>query len=149
MEEYVISGEAIMMETATINLVSNPIRKSRLKRFYYKHGPAYLMLLVPIFFFSVLTIYPVLWAIKYVFYYYDGFRVSYSGMINFQRLMDDELYWASLWKQGIFAFKVVLELPLAFTLALILNGKLKGSNFFRSPFLMPYICSEWEFGGLP
>jgi raffinose/stachyose/melibiose transport system permease protein len=125
-----------VLETARVSEQSG---MNRAHKFLYKHGPAYLMLLLPVVFFATLAIYPVLWAIKYVFYYYDGYRSSFTGMTNFTRLIQDELYWASLWKQAIFALKILFELPLAFVLALILNSKIKGRNFFRAIFILPYI----------
>jgi len=110
------------------------------EKFIRKYGPAYLMLLLPVVFFAVFSLYPILWAVKYVFFYYDGVRTErFTGWANFQRLMQDEIYWASLWKQALFSLKIALELPLAFLLALLLYTRLKGRNAFRAMFVMPYI----------
>ncbi len=112
----------------------------KISSFFAKFGPAYLMLLLPVACFALFSIYPLLWAIKYVFYYYDGlFTERFTGWTNFERLLDDQLYWQSMWKQVIFALKVLIEMPLAFLLALLLHTKIKGGNVLRSVFVMPYI----------
>ncbi|WP_078502632.1 carbohydrate ABC transporter permease [Paenibacillus selenitireducens] len=108
-------------------------------RFFKKHGHAYLMLLVPVIFFALFSVYPVIWALKYVFYYYDGYELHYTGLTNFKRLLNDTVFWKSLGKQAIFSLKIFIELPLAFTLALILHTRMRGKNFFRAIFIMPYI----------
>ncbi|MBW5448557.1 ABC transporter permease subunit [Cohnella sp. CFH 77786] len=109
-------------------------------KFFAKFGPAYLMLLLPVACFALFSVYPLLWAVKYVFYYYDGlFTERFTGWTNMSRLMSDELYWQSLWKQGLFALKVLIELPVAFLLALLLHRQTRGGNVFRAVFLMPYI----------
>jgi raffinose/stachyose/melibiose transport system permease protein len=109
-------------------------------RFFRKYGPAYLMLLIPICFFVVFSLYPIAWALKYVFYFYDGVMPErFTGLANFQRLMEDQIYWSSLWKQALFSLKIFLELPLAFLLALFLYSRLRGRNIFRAMFVMPYI----------
>lgn len=108
--------------------------------FWRKYGAAYLMLLIPVCCFVIFSLYPIAWAVKYVFYYYDGVRPErFTGLANFRRLMDDQIYWSSLWKQALFSLKIILELPLAFMLALLLSSQLRGKNVFRAMFVMPYI----------
>ncbi|MDF2924823.1 MAG: hypothetical protein K0R57_3737 [Paenibacillaceae bacterium] len=125
-------GVSVSAQPATRN--SGPVR------FFRKYGPAYLMLLLPVCFFAVFSLYPITWALKYVFYYYDGVMPErYTGFANLQRLMEDRIYWSSLWKQALFSLKIFLELPLAFVLALLLYSRLKGKNVFRAMFVMPYI----------
>ncbi|AIQ60812.1 hypothetical protein PBOR_30695 [Paenibacillus borealis] len=98
------------------------------------------MLLVPVCFFAVFSLYPIGWALKYVFYYYDGVMPErFTGMANLHRLMEDQIYWSSLWKQALFSLKILIELPLAFVLALFLYTRLRGRNIFRAMFVMPYI----------
>lgn len=118
----------------------NPGNRRSFKRFLRKYGPAYLMLLLPVCFFAVFSLYPIGWALKYVFYYYDGVRPErFTGLANLHRLMEDQIYWSSLWKQGLFSLKIFIELPLAFVLALFLYSRLRGRNIFRAMFVMPYI----------
>ncbi|GGF61213.1 sugar ABC transporter permease [Paenibacillus albidus] len=118
----------------------NPGNRRSFKRFLRKYGPAYLMLLLPVCFFTVFSLYPIGWALKYVFYYYDGVRPErFTGLANLHRLMEDQIYWSSLWKQGLFSLKIFIELPLAFVLALFLYSHLRGRNIFRAMFVMPYI----------
>ncbi|NOU82920.1 ABC transporter permease subunit [Paenibacillus sp. LMG 31459] len=129
--------------TAESNLAGaslHPGSRRAFSRFVRKYGPAYLMLLVPVCFFAVFSLYPIGWALKYVFYYYDGVMPErFTGMANLHRLMEDQIYWSSLWKQALFSLKILIELPLAFVLALFLYSRLRGRNIFRAMFVMPYI----------
>jgi len=118
----------------------HPRSRSSFSRFFRKYGPAYLMLLLPVCFFAVFSLYPIIWALKYVFFYYDGVMPErFTGLANLHRLMEDQIYWSSLWKQALFSLKILLELPLAFLLALFLYSRLRGRNVFRAMFVMPYI----------
>lgn len=118
----------------------HPGSRRACSRFLRKYGPAYLMLLVSVCFFAVFSLYPIGWALKYVFYYYDGVMPErFTGMANLHRLMEDQIYWSSLWKQALFSLKILIELPLAFVLALFLYTRLRGRNIFRAMFVMPYI----------
>ena len=73
--------------------------------------------------------------------------VTFVGLENYQRLFSDPLVWStgatkgSLWITiifGLIALPVGIFMPLG--LALLMNNKnLKGQNFFRTMFYMPYI----------
>lgn len=127
-------------ESRLISASLHTASRSSFSRFMSKYGSAYLMLLIPVCFFVVFSLYPIGWALKYVFYYYDGVMPErFTGIANLQRLMDDQIYWASLWKQALFSLKILIELPLAFVLALFLYSRLQGRNIFRAMFVMPYI----------
>jgi ABC-type sugar transport system permease subunit len=97
--------------------------------------------------FIVLGIYPIAWALRFVFYRYTGrFNQApvFVGWENFIRVFTrDPYYWQSVVNTFVYAAgKLVLTLPLAFFLALILNKPRRANNFFQSVIFMPTITSS-------
>lgn len=90
-----------------------------------------------------LGIYPLIWMLRYMFYDYAGYgEALFTGMDNFSRLLRDTLFWESVGNTFIFAGgKLLLTLPLSLLLAVILNGRLRGSNLLRGIYFMPTVIS--------
>ncbi len=105
----------------------------------------YLMLTPQIIGFLILTIYPILWVMRLSWFYYDGVlsNIKYTGWENFIKLFTtDTVYWKTWLTTIKFAlYKLPIELPLSFLLAMLLNRKMKGSGFFRSIYYLPNIIS--------
>lgn len=91
----------------------------------------------------VLGIYPILWAIHYMFYDYKGYGEKlFIGLSNFKRLWYDELFWNSVWNTLIYAGgKIVITIPISLILAVILNRKIRGHNLLRAIYFMPTVIS--------
>ncbi len=105
---------------------------------------AYLLLALPLIGFFVFTLYPLSWAIRYAFYYYDGSisTTHFVGLQNFISAFNDSSYWkAWITTLQFAACKMPVELPLALLLAILLHRKVKGVGFFRSVYFMPHIIS--------
>ncbi|RTE11333.1 carbohydrate ABC transporter permease [Paenibacillus whitsoniae] len=92
---------------------------------------------------AALGIYPILWALRYMFYDYKGYGAAkFIGIQNFQRLLHDEQLWHAVTNTLIYgAGKVAITLPIALLLAVILNSKLQGRNVLRGIYFMPTILS--------
>ncbi|MDQ0116787.1 carbohydrate ABC transporter permease [Paenibacillus harenae] len=107
------------------------------------HAEAYLFVTPSVILTVTLGIYPILWALRYMFYDYKGYgEASFSGLYNFKRLFRDEYLWDAIWNTFVFASgKMILTLPVALLLAVLLNGKLRGRNFLRGIYFMPTIFS--------
>lgn len=94
----------------------------------------------------VFYLYPILWAARYSFFYYDGVSVNtrFVGIANYITLFaKDFTYWGT-WVTTLkfAALKLPLELFIAMLLALLLNKKnLKGAGFFRMIYFLPHIIS--------
>ncbi len=103
----------------------------------------YLMVFPSVLFLAVFALYPIFWAFRYMFYDYDGFHQRFIGVENFIRLFCRDVdFWHSVLNTLIYAGgKIVITIPLALLLAIILNNKLKGRNFFRVIFFLPTITS--------
>ena len=122
------------------NAYSNESLLKRIK----SNTDVYTMILPSVFFLAVFSVYPLLWALKFVFYEYDGMRdPTFVGLDNFVRLFTrDKDFWKSVGNTFIYAGgKLVLTIPLAFGLAVMLNKKLRGRSFFRTTIFMPTIIS--------
>jgi multiple sugar transport system permease protein len=77
---------------------------------------------------------------------------EFVGLTNFVNLFSDSVFWASLRNTLYFAVIVVpVQAGLALVLALLVNGKFRGTNFFRTVYFLPVVTSMvvisllWEF----
>src|SRR3954447_15423034 len=67
---------------------------------------------------------------------------EFVGVDNFVRLFDDETFWKSLRNTIIFAVVIVpLQSACALGLALLVNVKMRGVNFFRTVYFLPVVTS--------
>jgi multiple sugar transport system permease protein len=67
---------------------------------------------------------------------------SFVGLDNFVRLFQDETFWHSLVNVAYFAIVVVpVQSALALAMALLINVKVRGVNFFRTLYFLPVVTS--------
>ncbi len=67
---------------------------------------------------------------------------EFVGVDNFVRLFDDDTFWASLRNTIIFAVVIVpVQSACALGLALLVNVKMRGVNFFRTVYFLPVVTS--------
>jgi multiple sugar transport system permease protein len=67
---------------------------------------------------------------------------EFTGSDNFVALFGDSLFWASLRNTSYFAVVVVpVQAGLALVLALLVNAKVRGRNFFRTIYFVPVVTS--------
>jgi raffinose/stachyose/melibiose transport system permease protein len=100
--------------------------------------------LFPSFFLTVvLGIYPILWAIHFMFYDYKGYgEKKWIGFGNFERLWHDDIFWNAVVNTFVYAGgKIVVTIPVALLLAVILNRKLRGRGLLRAIYFMPTVIS--------
>lgn len=113
------------------------------KRFPKKE--IFFMLLPNLILFVSLTVYPIFWALRYMFYDYDGIHAAtFSGFENFERLFTrDTIYWDSLYNTLIYAAgKLIIVIPLAFLVAVVLNTRFKGNTLMQAVVFSPTIMSS-------
>lgn len=77
---------------------------------------------------------------------------SFIGLDNFTRLFNDPVFWKSLRNTVLFAvFVVPIQAGFALVLALLINVKIRGVNFFRTVYFLPVVTSMvvisllWKF----
>lgn len=101
---------------------------------------SYLLIGLQLLGFFIFSIYPILWVFRYGFYDFDGVTATWCGWENFVRAFSrDALYWKSVLNTFIIAYgKLIVEIPLAFLVALALtSGLVKFKRFFMVGFYLP------------
>ena len=120
------------------------------KRKIKQNLQAYSFLLPNLILFIVCTLYPVVWALKYVFYQYGGYGTGeprFVGFENLARVFRDSVYWKSVANTFVYGFgKIVFIIPLAFFLAFLLNEQTKGNSVAQSIIFLPTIMSSAVMG---
>ena len=104
-----------------------------------------ILMILPMFVgFLLFTAYPIFWVLRWAFFLYDGFsEPEFIGMENFIRAFTrDETFWFTLYNTFLLAAaKLVVEMPIALVLAVLVNGKVRGSSAFRIIFFLPTVFS--------
>lgn len=93
--------------------------------------------------FAIFTLGPILFAFALAFMHWDGSNpITFAGLDNFWRLFGDRAFATAFWNTILYA---VLAVPMtvvcALGLAMLLNQKLPGRNFFRAAMFFPYVAS--------
>ena len=86
---------------------------------------------------------PVLFSFFLSFNEWDGFNeMTFVGLKNFGRIFKDSVFRAALWQTVVYViFTVGITLVASLGLAVLLNQKLRGVNFFRSAVFFPHVAS--------
>lgn len=93
--------------------------------------------------FAVFTLGPVIFAFILAFLKWDGNNpMQFAGLDNFMLMIGNKRFMASLRNTIVYCVATVpLTLAAALGLAVILNQKIKGKNFFRTVSFFPYVAS--------
>ena len=93
--------------------------------------------------YSVFIILPIGIAVWYSFTKYSGIgNATFVGLENYMRLFKDKVFWVSLKNtMVIFVLAFVLLLTISFLIALLLNNKLKGTDFAKALIFSPAIIA--------
>ncbi|SEG50175.1 multiple sugar transport system permease protein [Butyrivibrio sp. Su6] len=93
--------------------------------------------------FAIFTLGPIVLALLMSFAEWDGSNeMKFIGLSNFVEIFKDDRFLASLKNTIIYSlFTVPITLVIALGLAILLNQKIKGRNFFRTVTFFPYVAS--------
>ena len=93
--------------------------------------------------YSVFIILPIGIAVWYSFTKYSGIgKATFVGLENYMRLFKDKMFLVSLKNTMIiFVLAFVLLLTISFLIALLLNNKLKGTDFAKALIFSPAIIA--------
>jgi ABC-type sugar transport system permease subunit len=135
-------------------------RASRWRRARIREAATALLFLLPLLVLVVaLIVYPVYRAVwlsltdKLV-----GYPERFVGLRNYAYLIDDDTFHAVIRNSFVFtAGSVALKVVTGLLMALVLNNVIRGRNFFRGLFLLPWITStviialtwRWMFDAFP
>lgn len=95
------------------------------------------------------SIYPILYVVRYSFYDYNMVTAKFCGLDNFIRIFtNDPAYWKSVLNVLIIGgSKLIVELPIAFLLAYIIDSKyIRVKSIFRTIYYMPSVMSSAVIG---
>lgn len=103
----------------------------------------FLMLAPALLVYSVYLVYPVFYSLFYSFSDFNGVSKSkYVGAANYRQMTHDTLFWSSLRNtMVVLAVALVLLVPLAFLLAVLLSGPVKGAGVLRALIFAPAIVA--------
>lgn len=93
--------------------------------------------------FAVFTLGPIMFAFVLAFMHWDGSNaITFAGLDNFWRLFEDKAFIDSFWNTIIYTVvSVPATLACALGLAILLNQKILGRDFFRTAMFFPYVAS--------
>ncbi len=93
--------------------------------------------------FAIFTLGPIVFALALAFLHWDGSNpITFAGLDNFWHLFEDRAFKAAFWNTLIYTgFVVPLTLVCSLGLAILLNQKIFGRNFFRAIAFFPYVAS--------
>ena len=93
--------------------------------------------------FAVFTLGPVVFAFVLAFLNWDGNNaMTFAGLKNFAVMFKNQRFLASLKNTIVYCVATVpLTMVVALGLAVLLNQKIKGRNFFRTVSFFPYVAS--------
>jgi ABC-type sugar transport system permease subunit len=103
----------------------------------------YLFLLPALALMGVFTFYPFVQGLTLSFQSWDGVgSTSWVGVSNYQRVIGDNIFWASLGNAAIFgAVGFVLGNILSLGMALAVNSLRRGATFYRVAYYLPGVFS--------
>ncbi|WP_236775297.1 carbohydrate ABC transporter permease [Agrobacterium tumefaciens] len=93
--------------------------------------------------FALFTLGPILFAFGLAFMHWDGSNViTFAGLDNFWRLFEDKAFISAFWNTIIYTVvSVPATLACALGLAILLNQRIVGRDFFRTAMFFPYVAS--------
>ncbi len=93
--------------------------------------------------FLIFTLGPICFAFALAFLHWDGSNaITFAGLENFWRLFSDRTFATAFWNTLIYtAVSVPATLICALGLAILLNQKIFGREFFRAAMFFPYVAS--------
>jgi multiple sugar transport system permease protein len=134
-----------MATTTAIEAAPSRLRTSMAGARLREAGWGYGFALVPLAVFGLFFVYPFGYALYISFYHWGiaGKTSPGTGTFNYAKVLHDPIFHTALRNIAEYTLAVVpLEMALGLSLALAINQKLRGRNFFRSAFYFPSIASS-------
>lgn len=110
-----------------------------------------LMALPAVAIFFTFFILPLVFTIRYSFYNWTNFSpdIFFTGLKNYKKLFSDVTIAGGIKNSLTYAFfTVLLQNLISLPVAVVLNSKFKGKNFFRATFFCPAVLSTLVVGYL-
>lgn len=110
----------------------------------------YLFLLPAALIFSFFVLYPVIFNLILSVHKWSGFGLNWEfvGVANYYKIFGDPIFWKAFRNNFLFlAFVIIVRTVISLGLALLLDKGVRGGNFFRVVFFLPYVLC-WVVVGL-
>jgi multiple sugar transport system permease protein len=93
-----------------------------------------------------MTIYWIIPSLQSLYYSLTNYSVvmetKWVGLENFRRMVDDKMFWKSLWNSAYFTIgNIPLVIAGGLVLALLVNARIRFRNAFRVVFYLPLVTS--------
>src|SRR5690348_3341836 len=88
---------------------------------------------------------PLIAATYYSLFKWNGFTPlnKFVGIDNYIRILGDPVFLHGIFDNVFVAtLSIVIQLPLSLSIALLLNGRIRGRTFLRLLIFTPYVLSE-------
>lgn len=103
---------------------------------------AYLFVSAPIVGFLLFAFIPLSYSVYVSFTEYSGYQPPvFNGTDNYAKLMNDELFWKTMYNTFYAALGIPIGMAVALGIATALNQKIRGIGLFRTLFFLPTISS--------
>jgi len=123
---------------------------SKLKDTVSLYSVVFILVAPALIMFTTFVVFPVVQAGYYSVFRWKGFGPldNFVGIKNFVRLFGEPIFLTALWNNiRIVALSLLIQLPLAFTFALLIGRKpYPGSLIHRGIYFFPYIMAEIAIG---
>lgn len=113
--------------------------------------PYILMALPAVVLFVTFFIIPLIFTGRYSFYNWTNYSqdIPFVGLTNYKAILGDTILFTGIKNSLIYAFStVILQSFIALPVAVLLNKKFRGRNFFRALFFCPAVLSTLVVGYL-
>lgn len=99
---------------------------------------------IPVIGFVLFGMIPLLLAIAMAFMYVPGkgdlANAEFVGFQNFKNVLTDNMFWQSILNTLRMAISLPICIVIALVVAFLLTKDIKGRNFFRAVYFVPYVC---------
>ena len=134
-----------MATTTATEAAPSRLRASMLGARVREAGWGYGFAIVPLAVFGLFFIYPFGYALYISFFHWGilGKTSPGAGTFNYSKVLHDPVFHTALKNVAEYTVAVVpLTMALGLSLALVINQKIRGRNFFRSSYYFPSIASS-------
>jgi raffinose/stachyose/melibiose transport system permease protein len=119
--------------------------RSRTGRNLRGWGIAGLFMLPALALYALFVLFPIVQAARFSVFDWNGLKAMdhFVGLANFQRALGDPVFLGAVSHNAfIIILSLAVQIPLALSLALILNRRFRGRAILRLIFFAPYVIAE-------
>ena len=132
-------------ETGSTTSKSPNKRSNKMRSIWRSEGAkiAYVFIAPYVLFFTIFRIIPTVYGIVLSFGKYSlAGELSFLGLDNYRKLIEDDLFWNSLKVTGIYAaIAMPLTIVISLAMAQLCNRALRGIAFFRALYFLPAVTA--------